>query len=107
MASSLKGVRVAFVVANEGIEQGELLATWRAVMDAGARPELLAPQPGLAGTMRRLERGDRFPVDLATAQARAEDFDAVVLPGGAANSDRLRRDPAAVQFLVAMVEAGK
>ena len=46
--------------------------------------------PGLAGTMRRLERGDRFPVDLATAQARAEDFDAVVLPGGAANSDRLR-----------------
>ena len=57
--------------------------------------------------MRRLERGDRFPVDLATAQARAEDFDAVVLPGGAANSDRLRRDPAAVQFLMAMVEAGK
>ena len=46
MASSLKGVRVAFVVANEGIEQGELLATWRAVMDAGARPELLAPRPG-------------------------------------------------------------
>ncbi len=68
MASSLKGVRVAFVVANEGIEQGELLVTWRAVMDAGARPELLAPRPGLAGTMRRLERGDRFPVDLPTAR---------------------------------------
>jgi protease I len=107
MASSLKGFRVAFVVANEGIEQGELLATWRAVMDAGGRPELIAPRPGLAGTMRRLERGDRFPVDLPTAQATAADFDAVVLPGGAASSDRLRRDPAAVQFLVAMVKAGK
>jgi protease I len=107
MASSLKGVRVAFVVANEGIEQGELLVPWRAVVDAGGLPELIAPRPGLVGTMRQLERGDRFPVDLPTAQARAEDFDAVVLPGGVANSDRLRRDPCAVQFLVAMVEAGK
>src|ERR1700722_8495891 len=107
MASSLKGVRVAFVVANEGIEQGELLVSWRAVVDAGGQPELIAPRPGLAGTMRQLERGDRFPVDLPTAEARAADFDAVVLPGGVANSDRLRRDPAAVQFLVAMVEAGK
>jgi protease I len=107
VTNRLKGVRVAFVVANEGIEQVELLVPWRAVVDAGGRPELIAPRPGLAGTMRHLERGDRFPVDLATAQARAEDFDAVVLPGGVANPDLLRRDPRAVQFLAAMAEAGK
>ena len=89
------------------MEQVELLVPWRAVVDAGGRPELVAPRAGLAGTMRHLERGDRFPVDLPTAQARAEDFDAVVLPGGVANGDRLRRDPRAVQFLVAMVEAAK
>jgi protease I len=107
MTNGLKGVRVAFVVANEGIEQVELLVPWRAVVDAGGRPELIAPRPGLAGTMRHLDRGDRFPVDLPTAQARAQDFDAVVLPGGVVNPDLLRRDPRAVQFLVAMVEAGK
>jgi protease I len=107
MTNRLKGVRVAFVVANEGVEQVELLVPWRAVVDAGGRPELIAPRPGLAGTMRHLERGDRFPVDLSTTQARAEDFDAVVLPGGVANPDLLRRDARAVQFLVAMVETGK
>jgi len=107
MSSSLQGVRVAFVVANEGIEQVELLAPWRAVLDAGGRPELIAPKPGLAGTMRHLDRGDRFPVDLSTAQARPEDFDAVVLPGGVANPAVLRQDTPAVKFLIAMVGAGK
>jgi protease I len=107
MTNRLKGVRVAFVVANEGIEQVELLVPWRAVVDAGARPELIAPRPGMAETMRHLERGDRFPVDLPTARARAEEFDAVVLPGGVASPDLLRRDRHAVNFLVAMVEAGK
>jgi protease I len=107
VTNSLKGVRVAFMGANEGMEQVELLVPWMAVVDAGGRPELIAPRPGLAGTMRHLEPGDRFPVDLPTTQARAEDFDAVVLPGGVANPDLLRRDARAVQFLVAMVEAGK
>jgi protease I len=107
MSHSLEGVRVAFVVANEGIEQVELLAPWRTVVDAGGRPELIAPKPGLAGTMRHLDKGDRFPVDLSTAQARPEDFDAVVLPGGVANPDLLRQDTRAVRFLVAMVGAGK
>ena len=57
--------------------------------------------------MRHLDRADRFPVDQVTERANAADYDAVVLPGGVANPDRLRTDAAAVDFLMAMFEAGK
>ncbi len=107
MTNELKIVRVAFVVANEGIEQVELTRPWEAVIDAGGHPELVAPQPGMAGPMRHLDRAGRFPVDRTTDEARAADFEAAVLPGGVANPDRLRRDAPAVDFLMAMFEAGK
>ena len=57
--------------------------------------------------MRHLDRADRFPVDQITERAGAADYDAVVLPGGVANPDHLRTDGAAVDFLMAMFEAGK
>jgi protease I len=107
MTDELHDVRVAFVVANEGIEQSELLRPWRAVADAGGRASLVAPQPGMVETMRHLDRADRFPVDEVTERVRAADYDAVVLPGGVANPDHLRQDAAAVDFLMAMFEAGK
>jgi protease I len=107
MANQLQGVRVAFVVANEGIEEVELLRPWRAVVDAGGTPELVAPQPGMVETMRHLDRADRFPVDQVTDRAEARDYDGAVLPGGVANPDRLRTDAAAVDFLMALFEAGK
>jgi protease I len=107
MTNQLKGVRVAFVVANEGVEQVELLEPWKAVIDAGGTADLIAPKPGMAETMRHLDRADRFPVDLLTNDARAEDYDAVVLPGGVANPDLLRQDASAVDFLMSMFEAGK
>jgi protease I len=107
MGRPLRDVRVAFVVANEGIEEIELLQPWRAVVDAGGRAEVVAPQPGMVETMRHLDRADRFPVDRSTEAARAGDYDAAVLPGGVANPDRLRTDAAAVDFLMAMFEAGK
>ena len=107
MTDALQEVRVAFVVANEGIEEVELLRPWRAVADAGGRPSLVATGPGMVETMRHLDRADRFPVDQVTELARAADYDAVVLPGGVANPDRLRTDGAAVDFLMAMFEAGK
>ena len=103
----LRGVRVAFVVANEGVEEAELVRPWRAVLDAGGRPELVAPLGGLIETMRDLDRADRFPVDQITDCARAADYDAAVLPGGVANPDRLRTDAAAVDLLMALFEAGK
>jgi protease I len=107
MTNELRDARVAFVVANEGIEEVELTAPWRAVANAGGRPELIAPQPGMAGTMRHLDKGGLFPVDHTTEEARVENYDAVVLPGGVANPDLLRRDAAAVDFIMAMFESGK
>jgi protease I len=107
MTNELENVRVAFVVANEGIEQIELSEPWKAVVNAGGKPELVAPKPGLAGTMQHLEQSGRFPVDRVTEKAVAADFDAVVLPGGVANPDQLRQDAPAVDFLMSMFEAGK
>jgi protease I len=107
VAYELLSTKVAFVVANEGVEESELLRPWQAVADAGGAPELVAPQGGLVETMRGYDRTGRFPVDQVTDRARATDYDAAVLPGGLANADRLRMDAAAVDLLMAMFEAGK
>jgi len=107
MTNELQNVRVAFMVANEGIEQSELLGPWKAVMNAGGRPDLVAPLPGLAGTMDHLDQAGRFPVDRLTSEVGVGDYDAVVLPGGVANPDLLRQDAPAVEFLAAMGQAGK
>lgn len=101
------GARIAFVVANHGVEEMELVRPWQAVLDAGGQPDLVAPRSGLIETMRDLDRADRFPVDQVTDEARASDYEAAVLPGGVANPDLLRRDAAAVDFLMALFEAGK
>ena len=66
VANELRDVRVAFVVANEGIEEVELLRPWRTVVDAGGTAELVAPGSGMVETMRHLDRADRFPVDQTT-----------------------------------------
>jgi protease I len=107
MNDALSGIRVAFVVANEGVEQVELSEPWRAVLEAGGRPDLIAPRSGEAQAMHHLDKADRFPVDRITDEARAEDYDAVVLPGGVANPDQLRQDAAAVDFIMSMFEKGK
>jgi protease I len=107
MTKELRGVRVAFVVANEGIEQVELIEPWKAVVNHGGHADLIAPKQGMAETMHHLDRSDRFPVDWTTEEVQAADYDAVVLPGGVANPDRLRRDAAAVDFIMAMFERGK
>ena len=107
MANELAGRRVAFLTANEGIEQVELTEPWRAVQEAGGTPELLAPEPGTAQAFNHLEKADAFPVDRTVGDANPADYDGLVLPGGVANPDRLRMDPSAVQFVRAMFEAGR
>jgi protease I len=98
MSNELTGRRVAFMVANEGMEQAEFTGPWQAVRDAGGSPELLAPEPGQAQAFNHLDKGDAFPVDRTVGEADAADYDALVLPGGVANPDRLRMVPAAVEF---------
>src|SRR3984957_15859523 len=107
MSNELHDVRVAFLVANEGIEEVELTQPWRAVMDAGGQPELVASEPGMAETMHHLDRAGRFPVDQITEEVGADDYDAVVPPGGVPTPDQRRGDASAVVFLMAMFEVRK
>ena len=95
----LEGVRMAFVVANEGVEQVELLEPLQAVLEAGGSPSLVAPESGRIQLMNHLDKADSRTVDVVTGGVGLQDFDAVVLPGGVANPDRLRRDEPAVAFV--------
>jgi protease I len=106
MASELSGKRIAFLTANEGVEQVELTEPWKAIEQAGGRPELLAPEAGQVQAFNHLDKGDTFPVDRAVSEARADDYDGLVLPGGVANPDRLRTEPEAVAFVKALFDAG-
>jgi protease I len=107
MASELKGLRVAFLTANEGVEQVELTAPWQAVTDAGGTPELIAPESGDVQAFNHLDKADRFPVQRTFSDVDHTKYDAVVVPGGVANADFLRMVPAAVTFTRRMFEAGK
>jgi protease I len=107
VANELEGRRIAFMAANEGMEQVEFTEPWEAVKDAGGTPELLAPEPGQAQGFNHLDKADTFGVDRAIRDADPGDFDALVLPGGVANPDQLRTVPAAVEFVRAMFAAGK
>jgi protease I len=103
----LHGRRVAFLVANEGVEQIELTAPWKAVERAGGQPILVAPEPGQTQAFNHLDRGDRFDVDVTVADALDQSFDALVLPGGVANPDHLRTLPHAVRFARSFFDDGK
>jgi protease I len=105
--NALTGKTVAFLVANEGVEQVELTEPWRAVKQAGGTPKLIAPEDGEVQAFNHLDRGDTFDVDQSVGGASPDDFDALVLPGGVANPDRLRTDPAAVGFAKAFATSGK
>jgi protease I len=107
MAEQLQGKKIAFLVANEGVEQVELTRPWDAVREAGAETELIAPEPGEVQAFNHLDKADTFSVDRAVADAEASDYDGLVLPGGVANPDILRTVPEAVRFTRAFFEAGK
>ncbi len=107
MAGKLDGKRIAFVVAPEGVEQVELTEPWKAVEEAGGRPELLSIDDGEVQAFNHLDKADTFPVDRTVADADAGDYDGLVLPGGVANPDNLRMDEDAVAFVRAFFEAGK
>jgi deglycase len=103
----LNGKRIAFLVANEGVEQVELTEPWKAVEQAGAKPELVAIDEGKVQAFNHLDKGDQFDVDSTVADADASDYDALVLPGGVANPDFLRTDQRAVAFARSFFEQGK
>src|ERR1700759_2576541 len=99
MANELNGLRIAFLTANEGVEQVELTAPWQAVKDAGGTPELLAPEAGEVQGFNHVDKADTFTAHRSIRDADPLDYSALVLPGGVVNADELRMAPGAVAVI--------
>jgi protease I len=106
MSADMSGKVIAFL-ATDGVEQVELTEPWRAVEEAGATPQLVAPNAGRILGFNHDDKGDTFAVDRAVSDADADTYAGLVLPGGTKNPDRLRTDKGTVEFVRAFVDAGK
>jgi len=103
---SLKGVRVAILVDN-GFERVELTEPRKALDDAGAETKIISPQEKEVRAWESKEWGDKYPVEQKLDETQANNFDALLLPGGVMNPDHLRMNPQAVSFVKAFVDSGK
>ncbi|HEX7045238.1 MAG TPA: type 1 glutamine amidotransferase domain-containing protein [Burkholderiales bacterium] len=104
--AQLQGMKVA-ILADNGFEQVELMNPRQALDEAGAETKVVSPQTGQIRGWNFKEWGESVPVDVPLEQARADEFDALLLPGGVMNPDRLRVNPQAVQFVKSFFDAGK
>ena len=106
-AQPLAGRRVA-VLAADGVEQVELTTPVDALRQAGAVVELVSLEAGEIQAMNHdVDKGDRFPVDKTVADAKAGDYDALLIPGGVANPDHLRVSEDAVKLVRDFAERDK
>lgn len=106
MPSQLNGKKIAILVA-EGFEQVEMTEPRKALNDAGAATDLISPEKSLVKAWKHTEWGDSFPVDVPLDQANPQDYDALLLPGGVINPDKLRINPKAVEFARSFFQDGK
>lgn len=106
MADQLKGKRVA-ALATHGFEQDELLKPRAALLDAGATVDVVSPESGKIHGWNHTQWGEEVTVDRPLQQANAQTYDALLLPGGVMNPDRLRMNPQAVQFVKRFFDDGK
>jgi protease I len=107
MASgNLDGLKVAILV-TDGFEQVEMTEPRKALDEAGARTSIVSLKDGKVRGWKFTEWGDEFPVDVPLTQARPEDFDAILLPGGVISPDKLRMDENAVLFAQSFLDGGK
>lgn len=95
---TLNGKRVAILV-EDGFEQVELTSPKQALEEAGARTQIISPKSGKVKGWNHTKWGEEFPVDVTIEQANANDYDALLLPGGVMNPDKLRTNQKAVQFV--------
>jgi protease I len=102
----LQGLKVA-ILATDGFEQVELTEPCKALEQAGAETRVVSPKEGELRGWKFTDWGQTVPVDEALDQAHPEDFDALMLPGGVINPDKLRMEPKAVEFVKAFFDAGK
>jgi len=106
MAGQLSGRKVAFL-ATDGVEEVELTAPWNALEQAGAELTLLSDKTGQIEGVNKGAKGRAFTIDAEVGQANPRDFDALVLPGGKTNPEKLRRNSDAVAFVRGFMEADK
>jgi len=104
--SKIKGKRVAILV-TDGFEQVEMTKPRKALDDAGAKTTLIAPKGGQVKSWEMTDWGKKYDVDLTLDKAKADDFDALLLPGGVINPDKLRLDEKAIAFVKAFNDSGK
>jgi len=106
MDGQLNGKRVAILV-TDGFEQVELTEPRKALDDAGAKTQIVSPKEDQVRGWNHTEWGDSLPVDVPLKSANAADFDALLLPGGVINPDKLRMIPEAVSFVRAFFDDRK
>jgi len=106
MADELKGKHVAFLF-TEGAEQVEVTEPLEAVRKAGADVDIVSLEQGEVEMWQHFDKGDKIKADKAVSEAKASDYDALVLPGGVANPDQLRGDKDAVKFVRDFFEQDK
>jgi protease I len=106
MQGTLKGKKVA-ILATDGFEQVELTEPRKALDDAGATTQVIAPKAGEIKGWNMKDWGEKVRVDRTLDDAKAQEFDALVLPGGVINPDHLRTEPKAIAFVKAFAESGK
>ena len=105
-SQNLQGKKVA-ILATDGFEQVELFSPLQALREAQADVKIVSPGKDQIKGWNFTDWGETIKVDIPLNKARAEDFDALLLPGGVINPDHLRREPAAVQFVKAFFQTGK
>jgi protease I len=106
VADELRNKRIAALVEN-GFEQVELTDPKQALESAGAKVDIVSPQRDKVKGWEHTKWGDEFRVDRPLSDAHAADYDALLLPGGVMNPDRLRTNPQAVSFVKEFVDAHK
>ncbi len=106
MNKTLDGKRVA-ILATNGFEQSELFKPKQALEEAGAKVFVVAPESGEIKGWNKNNWGDSIKVDMTLDEANPNDFDALELPGGVMNPDKLRVNEKAVKFVKAFFDAGK
>jgi protease I len=102
----LQGKKIAFI-ATDMVEEVELTEPWKAVKDAGGRPELLSIKSGEIQAFNHYDKSNKYKVDKEISSARMDDYDGLVIPGGVGNPDTMRMHDDAVEFVRSFFEAGK
>jgi protease I len=103
---NIKGLKVAILI-EDGFEQVEMVKPRAALDDAGAETSVVSPRPQRVRAWNLVEWGQEFPVDIQLDNADPHDFDALLLPGGVMNPDKLRMEPRAVAFAKSFFDSGK